>query len=81
MCQRAGQERQAHSVVDAASISGRGGHVPPASAPAVTETAVVRRAADALPYCVLSDPASLLGCRENACRSPVPPGDQAGSLG
>ena len=77
MCQRAGQDGRPTAwwtqPVSADTF--------PASAPAVTDTAVVPRAADAPPDCVLSDPASLVSCRENACRSPVPPGDRAGSLG
>jgi hypothetical protein len=42
--------RQAHSVVGAATISGRTAAAFPASVPAVTATAKLRRVADALPY-------------------------------
>jgi len=45
-------ERQAHSVVGAASTSGRATATFPVSAPAVTDAPVVWRAADTLPYCV-----------------------------
>jgi hypothetical protein len=65
-------------VVGTVSISGRAAAAFQGICPAVTDTAVRQRAADALP-CSRSGPASLLGCRENASRSPVPPGDRAGS--
>jgi len=70
MCQRTGQDGRPTAwwaqPLSAAAWRPRS----PVSAPAVT----VRRAADALPYS-----RSGLGCQENAARSPVPPGDRAGS--
>ena len=99
MCQRAGRDGRPTTwwgqPVSAAAWRPRS----PASASALTDTAAVRRAADALPRSVLPrsvlprsvlprsvlprsvlpDSASLFSCRENACRSPVPPGDRAGS--